>query len=71
MSGRIGALAVRNNGSIILGAAQGGVWTYDEDQQDLDVAHEGPDTQAVGALAVAPCDDKRRLPRLRRGRAVR
>jgi hypothetical protein len=29
VSGRIGALAVRNDGTIILGAAQGGIWTYD------------------------------------------
>ena len=29
VSGRIGALAIRNDGTIILGAAQGGVWTYD------------------------------------------
>src|SRR5262245_13084715 len=29
VSGRIGALAIRNNGTIILGGAQGGVWTYD------------------------------------------
>ncbi len=29
VSGRIGALAFRNDGTIILGAAQGGIWTYD------------------------------------------
>src|SRR4051812_44453219 len=29
VSGRIGALAIRNDGTIILGAAQGGIWTYD------------------------------------------
>ena len=28
VSGRIGALAIRNDGTIILGAAQGGIWTY-------------------------------------------
>jgi hypothetical protein len=29
VSGRIGALAIRNDGKIILGAAQGGIWAYD------------------------------------------
>src|SRR6202011_3123166 len=29
VSGRIGALAIRKNGQFILGAAQGGIWTYD------------------------------------------
>ena len=40
VSGRIGALAIRNDGTIILGAAQGGVWTYDADHEDLDLAHQ-------------------------------
>src|SRR4051794_23338432 len=55
-SGRIGALAIRpSTGRIVLGGAQGGIWTNDggtwiprtNDQE----------TQAVGALAVAPSDD--------------
>ncbi|HEX4689587.1 MAG TPA: hypothetical protein VH276_02790 [Solirubrobacteraceae bacterium] len=55
-SGRIGALAIRpSTGRIILGGAQGGIWTNDggtwiprtNDQE----------TQAMGALAVAPSDD--------------
>src|SRR4051794_6720360 len=29
VSGRVGALAIRNDGTVILGAAQGGIWTYD------------------------------------------
>ncbi|HEY3207217.1 MAG TPA: sialidase family protein [Gaiellaceae bacterium] len=59
VSGRIGALAIRpSNGQFILGAAQGGVWTYDpsgtgtwtprtDDQSSL----------AIGALAIAPSND--------------
>ena len=39
MSGRIGALAIRNNGTIILGAAQGGVWTYDAATGTWTLAH--------------------------------
>src|SRR4051794_4204885 len=31
VTGRIGALAIRQDGTIILGAAQGGVWTYNAD----------------------------------------
>ena len=61
MAGRIGALAIRNNGTIILGAAQGGVWTYN--------SHDGvngtwiprtknTDTQSVGALALAPSNNR-------------
>ena len=58
VSGRIGALAVRNDGSIILGAAQGGVWTYDAAARTWTPRTKDLDTQAVGALAVAPSDDK-------------
>ena len=57
MSGRIGALAVRNNGTIILGAAQGGVWTYDSGTGTWTSRTQDTDTQAVGALALAPSND--------------
>ncbi|NYD41414.1 DUF11 domain-containing protein [Nocardioides panaciterrulae] len=61
MSGRVGALAIRKDGTILVGGAQGGVWSYD--------SSEGPDgtwtprtqdtdTQSVGALAVAPSKDR-------------
>src|SRR6476619_3269602 len=33
VAGRIGALAVRKDGTIIMGAAAGGVWTYSEATQ--------------------------------------
>jgi uncharacterized repeat protein (TIGR01451 family) len=57
MAGRVGALAVRNDGSIILGAAQGGIWTYDEGTQKWTSRTDDSDTQSVGALAVAPSND--------------
>jgi uncharacterized repeat protein (TIGR01451 family) len=56
VSGRIGALAIRpSNGQFILGAAQGGIWTYDgttwtartDDQNSL----------SIGAIAIAPSND--------------
>ena len=58
MSGRIGALAIRNNGTIILGAAQGGVWTYDASTGKWTSRTDNTGTQAVGALAVAPSNDQ-------------
>ncbi len=58
VSGRIGALAVRNDGTVILGAAQGGVWTYSEATRTWTSRTLDADTQSVGALAVAPSDDR-------------
>ncbi|MDX6479875.1 MAG: hypothetical protein QOG85_385 [Gaiellaceae bacterium] len=58
VSGRIGALAIRNDGTIILGAAQGGVWTYDPGSGTWTPRSNATDTQAVGALAIAPSDDQ-------------
>ena len=57
VSGRIGALAVRKDGTIILGAAQGGVWTYSEATQTWTSRTLDTDTQSVGALAIAPSND--------------
>jgi uncharacterized repeat protein (TIGR01451 family) len=57
VSGRIGALAIRNDGTIILGAAQGGVWTYDAGTGTWTPRTNASDTQSVGALAIAPSDD--------------
>src|SRR4051794_22813628 len=57
VSGRIGALAVRpSTGQLILGAAQGGIWRYDNGAWTPRTNDQ--ETQAVGALAVAPSDDK-------------
>jgi uncharacterized repeat protein (TIGR01451 family) len=56
MSGRIGALAIRpSTGRLILGAAQGGIWTYDGSTWTSRT--DDQETQAVGALAIAPSDD--------------
>jgi uncharacterized repeat protein (TIGR01451 family) len=57
VSGRIGALAIRHDGTVILGAAQGGVWTYDEPSGTWISRTNDTDTQSVGALAIAPSND--------------
>lgn len=57
VTGRIGALAIRNDGTIILGAAQGGVWTYDSGSGKWTSRTNDSETQSVGALAIAPSDD--------------
>jgi uncharacterized repeat protein (TIGR01451 family) len=57
VTGRIGALVIRNDGTIILGAAQGGVWTYDADSGTWTPRSNAADTQSVGALALAPSND--------------
>jgi uncharacterized repeat protein (TIGR01451 family) len=58
VSGRIGALAIRKNGDLILGAAGGGIWTYDRSSQTWISRSANTDSQAVGALATAPSNDK-------------
>ena len=58
MAGRVGALVIRNDGTVILGAAQGGVWTYDGAQRLWTSRTKDADTQSVGALALAPSDDR-------------
>lgn len=57
VSGRIGALAIRDNGTLILGAAQGGVWTYNASSGTWTERLGENHAQAVGALAVAPSND--------------
>jgi uncharacterized repeat protein (TIGR01451 family) len=57
VSGRIGALAIRKDGTVILGAAQGGVWTYDETTKMWTSRTKDSDTQSVGSLAIAPSND--------------
>lgn len=58
VTGRIGALAIRDDGTIILGAAQGGVWTYDPSGGGTWTSRTvDSDTQSVGALAIAPSND--------------
>jgi uncharacterized repeat protein (TIGR01451 family) len=58
VSGRIGALVIRNDGTIVLGAAQGGVWTYDTTTGTWTSRTPDTNTQSVGALALAPSDDR-------------
>jgi uncharacterized repeat protein (TIGR01451 family) len=57
VTGRIGALAIRKDGTIILGAAQGGIWTYDTASQTWISRTPDSTTQSVGALAIAPSND--------------
>ena len=57
MSGRIGALAIRSNGDIILGAAQGGLWIYNFGTGTWTPTSDDQDTQSIGALALAPSND--------------
>ena len=57
VSGRISALAIRKDGTIILGAAQGGVWVYDPGTGTWSARTSDSDTQSVGALAIAPSND--------------
>jgi uncharacterized repeat protein (TIGR01451 family) len=57
VTGRISDVLIRNDGSIILGAAQGGVWTYDGGAGTWTPRTSAQDTQAVGALALAPSND--------------
>ncbi len=58
VSGRIGALVIRNDGTIVMGAAQGGVWTYDNAAGTWTSRTSDTDTQSVGALALAPSNDQ-------------
>ena len=62
MNGRIGALAIRQDGTWILGAAQGGIWVFDFDTNAWvpktgALGEENIPSLAIGALAVAPSDN--------------
>lgn len=62
MSGRIGALAIRRDGTRILGGAQGGIWLYDATTGKWvpKTGFLGADNMpslAIGSLAVAPSND--------------
>ena len=56
-SGRIGALAIRQNGQFILGAAQGGIWLWDPATKRWSPKTDNLPSTAIGALAVAPSND--------------
>lgn len=57
VSGRVGALAFGPNGRLILGAAQGGIWTMDPGTNTWVPRTDTLPSLATGALAVAPSDD--------------
>ncbi len=62
MSGRIGALAIRQDGTRILGAAQGGLWLYNSGTGKWEpktgaLGSVNTPSLSIGALAVAPSND--------------
>jgi uncharacterized repeat protein (TIGR01451 family) len=61
MSGRIGALAIRKDGTILLAGAQGGIWKWSGDPAtgvgSWTALTDGAVSLAMGALAVAPSND--------------
>jgi uncharacterized repeat protein (TIGR01451 family) len=61
MSGRIGALAIRKDGTILLAGAQGGIWKWSGDPATgvgtWTALTDGAVSLAMGALAVAPSND--------------
>ena len=54
---RIGALAIRKDGTWILGAAQGGIWTFDFNTGNWIDRTDNLPSLATGALAVAASND--------------
>src|SRR5690242_225326 len=57
VTGRIGALAIRKDGTFILGAAQGGIWTFDPTTGNWIDRTDNLPSLATGALAIAPSND--------------
>ncbi|HEY1455097.1 MAG TPA: hypothetical protein VGG31_01255, partial [Candidatus Dormibacteraeota bacterium] len=57
VSGRIGALAIRKDGTFILGAAQGGIWTIGPTDSGWVDRTDNLPSLATGALEVAPSND--------------
>jgi uncharacterized repeat protein (TIGR01451 family) len=61
MSGRIGAITMRKDGTILLGGAQGGIWKWSGDRTTGNgtwtALTDGAVSLAMGALAVAPSND--------------
>jgi uncharacterized repeat protein (TIGR01451 family) len=59
VAGRVSALAIRpSNGQKILGAAQGGIWTYDEGTKTWTARSDNQATLSIGAITIAPSDDR-------------
>jgi uncharacterized repeat protein (TIGR01451 family) len=57
VGGRIGALAIRRDGTFILGAAQGGIWTMAPGSGVWVPRTDNLPSLAVGAVEVAPSND--------------
>jgi uncharacterized repeat protein (TIGR01451 family) len=57
VAGRIAALAVNSAGRVYAGAAQGGVWSYDENTGAWTSLTDSLTTLAVGALEIAPSNE--------------
>src|SRR5579864_1349944 len=57
VSGRIGALAIRKDGTFILGGAQGGIWTSSDTGQTWTNRTDNLPSLSTGALEVAPSND--------------
>ena len=57
LSGRIGALAIRKDGTFILGAAQGGIWTIGPTDSAWVSRTDSLPSLSTGALEVAPSND--------------
>lgn len=57
VTGRIGALAIRKDGTFILGAAQGGIWTIGPADSGWTNRTDNLPSLSTGALAVAPSND--------------
>ncbi len=58
MAGRIGALAMRSDGRMILGGATGGVWVYNTATDDWEPKTDNLPAIAIGALAVAASNEE-------------
>src|SRR5216683_5009564 len=56
VSGRVGALAIRKSGQMILGAAQGGIWLYNSTTGTWSQTTDTQTSLAIGALAIASDD---------------
>ena len=57
VSGRIGATAIRKNGRLILGAANGGIWTMDPAAGVWVPRTDNLPSLSTGAIGVAPSND--------------
>jgi len=57
LSGRIGALAIRKDGTFILGGAQGGIWTIGPNDSTWTSRTDNLPSLSTGAIEVAPSND--------------